>query len=181
MRGLQMKNSTKRIAYSAMLSAVSVLLLYISSVAPTMRLGLVAMAGVLPAVIVIRFGVPTAFASYAAVSILALILLPDKLTAVLYIVLFGHYPMFKNLIERLRRMWLEWLLKLALFNVLAALLFLLNALFLQLPLTGNIPGLNLPVGVIYIGLAAAGNAAFVVYDIGFSGLIAIIIKRFSKF
>lgn len=163
-----------------MLSAVSVILLYLSSVMPTMRIGLVAIAGILPAFLVLRFGVSAGFISYAAASLLALLLLPNKLTALLYIILFGHYPMVKSLIERIRRLWLEWVLKLALFNVLLAILMALNSLFLDRSIIEGIFSFNMPVPVLYIALFAAGNIVFVIYDIGFTGLIAVFIARFKK-
>jgi len=175
-----MSTQTKKIASAAMLSAVSVLLLYLSSVMPTMRVGLVAIAGILPSFLVIRFGVSAGFISYAAASILALLLLPNKLTALLYIILFGHYPMVKSLIERIGRMWLEWVLKLSLCNILLSILLAIYLMLFGRPIIDSIFSFNLPVPVLYIALFAAGNIAFVIYDIGFTKLIAVFLARFKK-
>lgn len=161
-----------------MLCALSVLMLYLSSIAPTLRLALIAIAGILPAVIVLRFGLASGFTLYAAVSILALLILPDKGTALLYIFLFGHYPMFKYLIERLNKMALEWVFKLALFNVLStAILMLFTALVTDVfaSMTDRFPS-QWAIPILYL----AGNVAFVIYDIGFTGLISAFEKRLRK-
>jgi hypothetical protein len=168
---MPMSTGTKRVAFTAMLCALSVIVLYLSSILPTLRLALIAIAGILPAAAVIRFGLPSGFILYAAVSILAAILLPSKGSAILYIFIFGHYPMIKNLIERLRRLWLEWVLKLALFNILlTALILLFSAAVLDLF------ALKYPLPIIF----GAGSIAFAAYDIGFTGLIAASMKWFKR-
>mgnify|MGYP001020676586 FL=1 len=175
-----MSDRTKRIASEAMLSAVSVLTLYLSSVMPTMRIGLAAIAGILPAYIVIRFGTAAGFICYTATSLLSLLLLPNKMTVLLYIILFGHYPMLKSLIERIGKLFLEWVLKLALFNVLLAVLLALSSLFFDASIIDGAFNLTLPVPVIYVAVFVAGNIVFVIYDIAFTGLIAAFLSRFKK-
>lgn len=154
-----------------MICGVSVVLLYLSSIIPTARLAVIAIAGLLPAAAVMRDRVSYGFLCYAATAILAFILIPAKDSAILYTAFFGLYPMIKILIEKLRRLPLEWLLKLAFFNaVLTVIMLFFSTLvfdFLQL---------DYAVYIIY----TAGNIAFVVYDLGFTGLIALFLSRFGK-
>ncbi|MGI6497686.1 MAG: hypothetical protein ACOX0U_02395 [Oscillospiraceae bacterium] len=94
--------------------------------------------------------------------LLALLFLPAKECVLLYALLFGHYPMLKSLIERLRKPVLEWCCKLALFNgLLSILYFVFRMLFLS-----AIPEAWAQTAIIYVG----GNIAFVLYDICFSQL-----------
>ncbi len=81
----------------------------------------------------------------------------------LYTILMGLYPVLKGLIERMRKLVLEWVLKLVYFDaVLTILWFFFSALVLPL----------LPEkmsGVLFYYLI--GNVVFVIYDIGVSKLI----------
>ena len=102
--------------------------------------------------------------------LLGLFLLPDKGVALLYLIFLGLYPVVKNNIEGLRRLPLEWLCKLACFNAALSLFwFALRALFLPDP-------------PVWLGertwlLYLAGNLIFVLYDVGLSRLIALVMAR----
>ena len=155
-----------------MLTALSVVILFFAALAPSGKLGLTAVAGLIPAVAVLNGGIRTGFLCYAGTSILSLVLLPGKLPALLYAILLGHYPMLKSLIERLHRRPLEWLLKLALAN---ALFFLLRR-FVWALLVPALPEALSAAWLYYL----SGNAAFIAYDFGFSRLIALYRSRILK-
>ena len=104
-------------AWGGVLAALSLLLLYLATMLPSGRIGMVAVAGLVPAVGVISGGLATGFLSYGAAGLLGLLLLPDKGSALLYVLFFGLYPMIKYLIERLRKLPLELVLKLVFFNL----------------------------------------------------------------
>lgn len=163
MRNRRFSKGASRTALGGVLAALSLVLLYISTLLPSGRIGMVAVAGLVPAAGVISGGLAAGFLCYGAAGLLGLLLLPDKGCALLYAIFFGLYPMVKSLIERLRRLPLELLLKLAFFNVvLAILLFGFSAVLLPfLPELLNSP---LPIFL-------AGNVAFLLYDFGFSKLI----------
>lgn len=167
-----MNKRTRLLAESAMLTALSTVLLYLSGIMPTLKLALAAIAGLLPAAVVIRYGAKDGFLTYAATVLLAVLLLPGKSGTVFYAFLFGHYPMVKSYIERLRKPVLEWALKLAVFNA----CLLATALLFSAAFESVIPGAY--VWAVFI----AGSAVFALYDIGFSRLVAayggLIKKRF---
>ena len=128
-----------------------------------MRLALIAIAGLLPALAVMAYGLGWGLISFAVTAVLALLILPVKDAAAVYCLFFGHYPVVKSLIERLDRLWLEWVLKLLWFNLLlTAGWFLLRIVLFQV-----LPVQSLATVVVYI----LGNAAFIIYDICFTGLI----------
>lgn len=162
-----------RTALVAMLSALSLAVLCLAGFLPAGRLGMVALAGLVPAAAVISAGLSAGFLCYAAAGLLGLLLSPDKGTAALYLLFFGLYPMLKSLVERLDRRALEWILKLAFFNLaLSVFWFGLSGLFLPfLPelLRGG-AGLAYPVG----------NLVFIAYDCGFSRLIAFYMVRIHR-
>lgn len=166
MRG---KQSALNISLAAILTALSLVVLYASVLSPVGRLGLVAVAGLIPAGAVITGGLVVGILCYGGTGILALLLLPDKGNALLYILLFGVYPLVKLGIEKLRLLLLEIIFKLGFFNLVLSLFwFGLRAVFLAvLPVEG------LPLWLLYL----AGNMLFLCYDFGFSKLIAFYTAR----
>lgn len=166
------RGSANRVALVGMLTALSLAFLYLSAISPTARLGITAIAGVFPAGAVVSAGLGAGFFCYGATGILGLLLLPSKGSAVLYLLFLGLWPMLKSLLEHLPNRVLEWVCKLAVFNgILAICWFGLRELFLPfLP-----PVLN-EGWMIF----AAGSAAFVIYDVGFSKLIGLYVARVDR-
>ena len=166
---MRQSKSAGAVALTALLTALSLVILYLSVLVPTGRMGVVAVAGLLPAAAVISGGPAAGGLCYAAASILALILLPDKGNALLYLLFFGLYPLVKYAVERLGR-----LLKLAFFNVMLTVFwFGLQAVFLSaLPPAAA----DTALWVLY----PAGNVVFLAYDFGFSKLIAFYVVRVDQ-
>ncbi len=166
------KGSARRVALVGVLSALSLMFLALSSLSPAARLGLVAVAGVVPAAAVVSAGLPAGFLCYAAAGLLGLLLISDKGNALLYLGFFGLYPMIKALIERLHNLLLEWGCKLAFFNLaLSAGWFLLRGFLLA--------GLPEALGEAW-ALYLAGNLIFIAYDYGFSRLIGFYTWRVDR-
>lgn len=161
-----------RIALTAMFTALSLVFLYGASVTPIGQLGLVAAAGVFPAVAVVSGGSQTGWLCYAATGLLAFVLLPDKGSALLYLIFFGIYPLIKYLIEKLKKLPVEWLFKLAFCNAALALFWM----FLRVLLLAELPAVFSYLWVFWL----AGNAAFILYDLGFSRLIGFYLIRIHR-
>ncbi|MBE6929309.1 MAG: hypothetical protein E7463_03425 [Ruminococcaceae bacterium] len=108
---------SQRVSTGAIVAALAVVLLYISCMTPTMQLTVVAMAGVLTAAVMIEAGTGLSMMVFAAVSMLSLLILPDKSSGVFYLLFFGHYPVVKYHLERIRRPFLCWMAKMAAGNL----------------------------------------------------------------
>ncbi len=161
-----------KVALPALLGAVSLLLVYIGSIAPSGSWGIIAVAGLLPAAAVISSGLQAGFLCWAGVSILSFLLVPDKFCVLMFGVLFGLYPMVKSLIERLRRRLPEYLLKLIFFNIAFTVLYLV----MKAALLASLPQALSVVWVLYL----VGNVVFLLYDYGFSKLIAFYVARIHR-
>ena len=160
---------TKKLTLSAMVAALCVVCLAGSTLLPRVTLSLAALAGIFPALTVLACGCGWAAGAASAAVLLALLLLPDKTAGVWFLCFFGHYPIWKSLIERYQTKTenpaLGWTLKLIGFFVFLALLyFLFRDSFL-----GAIP--QLASGWAIWALALALALCFVAYDIAFSILI----------
>ena len=164
--------SASRITYPALLGAVSLILLYGSSVSPTGAVGLVALAGVPCAGVVIAAGTSAGLLCWATVSLLGLLLVPDKFCVLVYAAMFGLYPVVKSKVEALRRRPLEILCKLVFFN----LAYTVVVLVTKAVALDGLPLEQLHLGLVYV----LGNVVFLLYDFGFSGLIAAYLSRMGK-
>lgn len=170
---MRRKNAAVKVAYPAILGALAVILVYLASVAPTGRWGLVALAGLLPAAAVISVGLRAGFLCWAGASILSLLLAPDKFCALLFTALFGLYPMVKSAAEKPRKRLLEYAVKLVFFNAVFTGLYLtmMGSMLDSLP-----PVLGDSLWALY----PAANIVFVLYDYGFSQLIAVYVSRVQR-
>jgi len=166
-----LSRKTRVLTMSALISALAVLTLYFASVWPTGRIGLVALASVFTAAAVVEGGVRPGIGVYVVSSVIALLLVPERSTTLLYIVFFGYYPILKSLFERVRGTALQWLLKLLVLNAaLTVIWFFLRALIFDF-------GDETPlVALLYLG----GNIVFALFDYGFSKLIWLYINRVSR-
>ena len=154
-----------RTALGGILAAGALALLWAASMAPSGRLGLTAVAGLFPMGAVLAAGRAAGLLCWGAAGILGLLVVPDKGVAVLFLGFLGLYPVVKSWIEGLRRLVLEWALKLCAFNLaLSVFWFLFRGLFLPNPPQWLGDGSL----ILYL----AGNVVFVLYDVGLTRLIS---------
>ena len=175
MRNQSFRNTSKT-ALGGIVAALSVTLMFLTAVIPTLTYALPAAAGVLLIVMVIDVGKKWAFGVYAAVSILALLLLPDKEAAVMYVFFFGHYPILKAILEEKCRGVLLWVCKFLLFNVSVVAAYLVILYVFQIPFEEMEKYGRFAVW----GLLALGNVVFVVYDIALTRLVTVYMLKWRK-
>lgn len=160
------------VVYPAIFGALALVVLYLAAVSPAGAWGLAAVAGLFPMAVVMSVGMTAGLVCWAGVSLLAFLLLPDKFIALLFGALFGLYPIVKGAVERLRKLPVEYLLKLAFFNGALTVVFLtMKAAVLE--------SLPAPLGAVW-ALYLAGNAAFLVYDFGLTKLVALYMERVHR-
>ena len=161
---------TKKLAFSGIMTALCVVILYLGSFFSTIDLSLAAIAGILMVLAVIELGDKYAWSVFLGVSILALLLIPTKYTAFFYAAFLGWYPIAKRHFERLHPV-LSWSVKISAVNVcLAISIWISKMLF------------TLPEGEFDFGYAlfALVNVTFVLYDICLSKLILLYIVKLRK-
>lgn len=164
---------SKRIAKTAILSAFSLVLLYGTSVVPMGRLGLVALAGLVPAAAIISGGgVWSGLFCYGVTGLLGMLIVPNKGNAVLYLLFFGLYPVVKWWAERRNSRVLEYLCKLAFFDLVLT-VFWFGLRGILTPFLPNVLDQN---WMVYL----AGNLIFMLYDFGFSQVITFYMARIER-
>ncbi len=169
-----MKTSYK-IALGAVFMALSTIFMMATSIIPIASFAFPAIAGALLIVINVEIGRKWALLVYAGVSLLSLFISSDHTAVISFIVFFGYYPIIKGAIEKCRKRWLEWILKMLLFNaailvgvLLTILLFGMDILLAEYSEFGKM-GLGI--------FVLACEVVFVIFDIALTRLITLLIYR----
>ena len=164
-------SNTKKLTFSALIAALCVLCLAGSALLPRITLSLAALAGLFPAAVVIVCGYGWAAGASVAAALLALLLLPDKTAGIWFACFFGHYPIWKALIEKLQtrlgKPLYGWILKLLGFALCMAVLYYLFSKFFLSGIPFKFTEYTAGPAILVIALLLA----FVFYDIAFSILI----------
>ena len=166
-----MNKKTRRLTLSALFSALAFAFLYFSSIWPTGQPGLVAAASLFVAAAVVEAGPVYGLYVFLVSSALSLVFTPNRLPTLLYISFFGHYPIIKSLIERLRMVWLQWALKLMVFN-----LSLTACWYALKELVYDFRGVNVHIALIYL----SGSLLFALFDYGFTKVICFYLNRVPR-
>ncbi len=106
---------TKKITYSALFTALGVAILSLASLTEIADLAISMFASALLMLALIELGEKWGFMIFGGTSLLALLLLPSKFIAAVYLVFTGLYPLIKRHFDRLPKV-LSVLLKLVYFN-----------------------------------------------------------------
>lgn len=163
---------TQKMALASMVAALSLVLMLMTGILPFMTYALPGIAGMLLTVVVLETSKRWAFACYVAITFLSFLIAPDKEAAVVYAFFLGYYPILKSAIEKIGNLFLEWLIKLPLFNVSMVAAY---ALVLRVMTTGE-DFYFWGKYTLYI-LLAMGNVAFVLYDRALTKLITLYLRK----
>lgn len=167
---------TYPIALCAVITAFSAVVMFLTGFIPVGTYAVPCIAGALLCVIVIEVGYPAAAATYISVSLLSFLLSADKEAALYYVLFFGFYPILKGLIEKLKNIAFQYILKLVVFN-----LCMVGSFFLAITIL-SVPKESFEIGGFYLPWAflLAGNVIFIIYDICLTRIISIYFIKWRK-
>lgn len=171
-----MKKSTQ-VALGGLSAALCIMLMFMTGMIPFMTYALPAVSGVILICVLLENGTGTALLVYCTVSLLSLLVVPDREAAIMFIAFFGYYPILKPALERTVKIRpIRFVLKLALFNTAIILAYQAIIYILQIPDIleefGDFGKYSVP---IILGL---GNIVFIIYDFALTQLIDIYIMWF---
>ncbi len=164
------KSTTRDLAFAGIITAFTVLVLVLESIIPTGRAGFLVLSSFLLCAVYLESGMKWLMAAYAASTLLALLLVADKIGLLPFVLLFGIYPVLKNLVEQIRSIWLEWALKLAGFNILLLAGYAVFRPLLPAALTGS---------AYVIPAIAVFELGFILYDLVFTQWIHFYLERIA--
>ncbi len=169
-------------AMGGMITALSVVVLMPTAL-ELFVYALPAFAGMLVMFSVIELDKKWAFGIYAAVSVLSLMLVPNKEAAVLYAAFFGYYPILKAVLESKLPKIPEYIIKFAVFNASMIVSYAILIKVLGMPFeelmgiegeTGFLAQYMLPV------MLVLGNVTFIVFDVALTRVITTYLRVWQK-
>ena len=153
-----------------MIAALSTVILYLGSFIEVLDISMAVLASLFTTVIVIEYGRGAPWSVFGVTSVLSLILLPQKLPALMYALFFGYYPILKEYIEKIRSRLICVVIKLCIFAGATALLLVLTKIF--------VVEIDVPAGpimtAIFIVLAAL---TLILYDMALTRMVSYYIFR----
>ena len=110
-----MKNKTKNTAVCGLMTALSVVLMMLTTLVPVFMYVIPIVTGLLVLLVTDIANKKWGAGVYFSTAFLSLLLITDKEAALTYAMFFGFYPLIKESMEKLPKA-VAWLLKLILFN-----------------------------------------------------------------
>lgn len=162
--------NTRVMALSALFVALGMVILYMGCFFEVIDLTVAAVASLLILISVIEMGKGTACLIWIATSILALLLLPNKLIGAEYAIFMGCFPLVKALAEKLPRV-LSWMVKLVFVLVAMSGLVLLSHFVFSMPMEAPL----LMVGLFLLALITG-----VIFDIALTRLVTLYLHRLRR-
>ena len=163
-----------RISLAAMFASLSLLFLYLASVLPTMRIAMYFLSSVFVMGLVIEEEIGLAMLMYAAVSLLSLLLMPNILRVVPYVLFFGHYGIGKYYIQtRIKDKVVAYVVKLLYYNLALVLIYLLARQILIEDVFAQ--------GVPFWLFIVLAEVAFVVYDFSYAKVTTFYFNNIRRF
>ncbi len=121
-----------RIALGGIVSALCLLTMFMTGIFPVLSILLPMIAGIFMMIIVSEVSISWAFLTYIAVSLLSVIITFDKESALLFIMFFGHYPITRFIINRIKSRTVRAFIKLTVFNICVVSFFMLTTYIMGL-------------------------------------------------
>ena len=159
-----------------MMAALSIVILFLSGIIPTMTIALPALAGCMLIPVTAECGIRYGFTTFAAVSLLGFFLAADREAWLIYILFFGYYPVLYGLLDKISNRKLMYVVKLLIFTIACISEGLITVFLLGIPMDEFGPFGKWSVLILLI----AAEVVFVVYDKCIRNLILLYFAKFRK-
>ncbi len=170
------KKVSYKVSLGGIVSALCLVLMFLTAVFPPLNITLPLFAGMLMTVVAIEVSSSWAWVTYATVAILSFFITPDKEAAIFFTIFFGFYPILKDTLEKIKSKILKWLLKFVVFNIAIVIIYQLTVKLLGtvdlIEEFGFMKQFMLP------GLIIMFNGIFILYDITLSMVKTAYLKWF---
>ena len=146
-----------RVSLTAMFASMSLLFLYLASVLPTGRIAMYFLSSIFIMGLVIEEEIGLAVLMYIGVSLMSLLLMPNIIRVLPYVLFFGHYGIGKYYIQtRIKDKVAAYIVKLLYYNVALGLVYLLAQQIIYEDV--------LSTGVAFWLFVVLAEVAFVIFD-----------------
>lgn len=175
-------SQSAKTAIGGMITALSVVILMPTAL-DIFVYALPALAGMLTMFSVVELDKKWSTGVYTAVSLISLLLVPNKEAAVLYVAFFGYYPILKALLESKLPKAPEYIVKFLVFNISVIAAYAVLIKILGMPFD-ELMGLTEDSGPLTKYAAPVmlilGNIVFITYDIALTRIVTAYLRVWQK-
>ncbi|MDO5378705.1 MAG: hypothetical protein Q4G52_10260 [Clostridia bacterium] len=161
-------------AFCGLIVALSVTLMLAGGLIPIATYGAPLYAGILLLPIMLEYGKKTAWTAYAAIVLISLALCPDK-EAAFFFLFFGHYPVLKWQLDRLKSKPVRLALKLLIYN--ALFLAMVAVLGYVLGMSAVLDEFRAMGGGMMVSFIVLFNVCMLLYDRLLAALVVLYVKK----
>ncbi len=163
----------KKLTLSALMCALTVAMLAVASFLGDLDLTVLMFTSLCMVFVYVEVGAPYTYLTWLASSLLTFLFFPMRYFWVVYLFIFGFYPILKGFIEKTKKpLWL--ILKLAWLNVTLVLVFFIISFILGVDLTEGEAE-----WMIYV-LWGLANVSFICYDLLIGVLVRVYLVRYRE-
>lgn len=170
-----MNKISYRVALGGIVSALCLLCMFMAGALPVFYLVLPMVAGLLLMIIAEEVSMSWAWLTYFSVCLLSMLITADKEAALVFVMLFGHYPMLRLILHKLKFRLLRYILKAMIFNICIISFFVVTVFVFGIDqMLTDMNDLGKYGGLILLLLA---NIIFVLYDFNLGAIYVLYIKK----
>lgn len=150
------------VAFCGIVTALATVFMFMSLI-PSFAYVVPAFAGMVIWTVSQHMNVKWAYLCYGATGLLSLMLIPEPEANLFYLFFFGYYPTLCILLEKIKNKVLQFIVKLAVFNV--SVIIAYNLLIFILSAEEMLEGMEIFGEFAVYAFWGIGNIAFIIYDI----------------
>lgn len=154
---------------------LSIVLMLSGSIIPFATFCAPAMSGLLLMPVAVECGMRLAWVCYGAISALAVLFVPDKEMAAIFVFLFGCYPLLKAYIQRIPGRGLQFLVKAGFFN--GTVLAMYGMLLFIFPMASLVEEFAQTAQWMLAALLVMGNVCFWIYDVALNNVLHVYVLK----
>ena len=173
-----MRTKSRQVALGGIISALCVAFIFLSGIVPGTMYVLPMAAGAMIMLMAVEVGNKAALCAWVSVSVLSMLLAPDRHAAMMFLAFFGYYPILKQKLERLPGKVPEYACKLLIYNACVALAYL--ALVFVFGMAEVLEGMGVFGRLAPLVMLVGGSIMFIFYDILLTRCYTLYMDRYRQ-
>lgn len=160
-----------RLTGGGICAALCVIMLILGSVIPNLKLAFLFASSLVIGICLLRYKLSAVTICYVSSSVISVFLLPDKFIAMAFLILFGNFPIIKLYIEKIKNIYIEYVLKFVVSNI------YLVAFYVVLKALDAVAVFDFSIYILYF----VGLTLLLFYDLVFGFVINAFYKSYYKY
>ena len=169
------KTNSAQIALGGIMGALCIASMFLGSILPFATFVAPAVSGIFIALAAKEIAVSAGFSMYFAVSILSLLIVPEKEMACIFVFFFGFYPLIKSYLQKIDIKILRVVIKVIIFN--ACIVGMYSILLFMFPMPSVSAEFAEYTSNMILALLVLANITFILYDLALERLFLVYVNR----